>query len=697
MRYGRFYLLFLSFFLILSAAAINPQPTYSESANFPTVEPMGEQPVSYGWGYDTRKGSFKTPCVVYDRNSIQEMDNEHEHTVFKLVQTNYDMAKESNLSVNASLKILTTTTYQANDKLSIIGGTKTSTFNQSLYATAYLTKPSYIDISTIQLKDRYKQLLSQPGGLGEFRQRCGDTFVIGVVKGREFLGVATVKKQTLKSWTKFANEANISAKGAWGNAKVGTQLAKTMERAFGSNQIEIKTYSTGSSMTNPTTIDELTDYYKNFLKESGGKRIIKYVLMPYSMLEDFPAQNPLQATSKEEYIGILITSLWDLKGGIEDANMVLSRSTQELFALGTINRVRNMHIQTIKAYKRMWIKEFNMLIKATKMCNKNFTKKCQKLAEYYKNYRNFYDEWDAVMPEKYLSDCKTPIILPDAALQKLKSTIEYVKQQRVHGDAEGGGGSSKTRIVVVMNVKPDGRRLKAYISLARIEWKRKRSKRMPIVAKMKGESAWALMGEAVIFDLDHPAEYGVQIDSNLKYCTFNRRSRGIKTPLVRHIPPAAGYFARYGFKTRRSYANGYIDEMTGRGPRGDQTFGNGLGTLDYIVCEADRKGKDDNLVCKKIVFKQIQLDLVSTQDLKANRFKPPKKPYVPQQLTNFIYGRNIVLAKRIMRTSGSMSKAARLLQRNRLKAIRNFGTIRLNIKNLKLKNNLHIYRPKNSY
>ena len=687
----RFYLLvvfLISIFLILEVKV------FSGTLAFPYVEPVGDMPVYYGWGYDTSRHTFTAPCVNFDRNAILKTGKSKEKSSFRLVQSTSEIAESSNLSVDASLKILSGTVYKASDKLSVVSGSKASAFNVSLYA--HVMKyyvPSYIDIGTVSIKPEMLDLIRQPGGMAKFRQKCGNAFVIGIREGREFLGLATVKKQTLKSWTKFANKANVSAKGAWGNAEVDTSLAKSLEESFSSSSIEINVYSTGSSMFEPTNLDQLTEYFRKFLSQNGEKEVVSYIIAPYSILNDYPQQDVLNMDSKEEYLNTLIVSLWDLKSGIEDAKMVLSKKTQELFALGTIQSKRRQHINTIAMYKRAWEKEFDQLLKATKMCNKNFTEKCKKLAIYYGRFRNFYDEWDAVMPEKYLSDCKTPIILSDAAFKNLKMSIEGVRQQRVHGDSEGGGGSSKTRIVVVMRIVPDGRKLKAEVSLARIEWKRKRSKYYPIEAKMKGESAWALYAKETIFDLDNPMAYGLQPDTNLKYCTWNPKTHGVKNPVVRNIPPAASYFTRYGFKKFRTSANGYIDGMTGKSPRGDQTFAGGKGILDYIICQADRKGSDDRLVCKKIAFKEVMLDLVSTQDLKADRWIPPKNPSVPVQLASFFSNGYIQLKLRRMRTSGSMSPSARKLNMKRQKLINDFkfkGLIKLNfsprsLKNLKLK------------
>lgn len=665
-------------FLFLSVGGVTN--AFGDMVDFITVEPSGSTPATYGWGYDTHRHQFVGSCVTYNPNSLYKSGSPKQNSVFKFVQSTSEVAKDSNLSINASLKVLGATTYQASDKLSMISGTKTSTFNQSLYSTVYhYDAPLYADINGIAIRGDLLQLLNKPGGLGEFKQRCGDAFVIGVQSGREFLGIATVKKQTLKGWTKFANEADASAKGAWGNAKVGVKLAKDMERAFGLSQIEVNTYSTGSSMLNPTNIEELTNYYQKFLQTDGEKKTIKYIVAPYSILSSYPAQNPLESNTKDAYMGSLIVSLWDIKAGIEDAKYILGKKTQELFALGTSSYVKRRHINMVKKYRENWQKEFNYLLKATKMCNENFTKRCEALAKYYRNYRNYIDEWDAVMPEKYLSDCKTPIVLPETALQNLKAGIIQVKQQRVHGDSEGGGGHSKTRIVVVMHVKPDGRQLKADISLARVEWKRSRSKYFPIEAKQKGESAWALFAKSTIFNLDDPAAYGVQLDSSLKYCTWNIATNGIKSPKVQNIPPAAPYFTRLGFSRRKSVANGYIDEMTGRGPRGYQTFANGRGTLDYIVCEADRKGRDDNLKCNNIAFKQIALNLVSTQDLAANRWRAPKTPTVPAQLTSFFANKPIRLYKRVMRTGGVLSKAAIQKENIRRRNLKNFGIFRVKL------------------
>ncbi len=685
----------MALFLFLSVGAFTN--AFGNMVDFPSVEPSGSTPATYGWAYDTHRHQFMGSCVTYNPNSLYKSGSPKQNSIFKFVQSTSEMAKDSNLSISASLKILGATTYQASDKLSMISGTKTSTFNQSLYSTVYYyDAPSFVDVNNVSIKNNLLQILNKPGGLGEFKQRCGDSFVIGVQEGREFLGIATVKKQTLKSWTKFANESDASAKGAWGNAKAGVKLAKNMEQAFGLSQIEVSTYSTGSSMLNPTNIEELTNYYQKFLQTNGEKKTIKYILAPYSILSSYPSQNPLESDTKDAYMGTLIVSLWDIKAGIEDAQYVLGRKTQELFALGTNSYAKRKHINMIKKYKENWQKEFDQLLKATKMCNENFTKKCKTLAQYYERYRNYIDEWDAVMPEKYLSDCKTPIILPDAALQNLKAGIVQVRQQRVHGDSEGGGGHSKTRIVAIMHVKPDGRQLKADISFARIEWKRARSKYYPIEAAKKGESAWALFTKSTIFDLNNPAAYGVQLDSSLRYCTWNMAANGIKNPVVRNIPPAASYFTRLGFSRRKSTANGYIDEMTGRAPRGDQTFANGKGTLDYAVCKADKKGKDDNLKCSKIAFKQIALNLVSTQDLAANRWKAPKTPTVPVQLASFFANKPIRLYKRVMRTGGRPSRAAIQKENTRKKNLKNFGIfrVRLPASQIKIMNKTQFHLPK---
>ena len=672
------------FFLFLTVFTLFAFLARAEVVEFPTVEPTGSMPVNYGWGYDTHRQSFKSICVTYDRNSTLKSGSPYYHSFFKFAQSTSEVKDDLKLSVDASLKILGATTYKASDKLNLVQGTKTCTFNQSLYAGVLdYKKPIFLDLGTVSLKPEFAQLVRE-GKMGEFRQKCGDAFVIGIQEGREFLGTATIKKQTLKSWTKFANELNVSAKGAWGNASMGTKLATALEKSFGSSQIEVNTYSTGSSMLNPTNIEELVEYYKKFHTTNGETKTVKYIIASYSILPNYPLQNPLNQNTKETYMATLITSLWDLKSGIEDANYVISRETQELFALGTNPNIRRKHISYVRAYRDTWQKEFDKLLKATKQCNKHFTKKCEMLAKYYKRYRNFIDEWDAVMPQKYLSDCKTPIRLPKDAFANIASGIQKI-QQRVHGDSEGGGGKSKTRIVVVMRIMPDGRLLKAQLSLARIEWKRPHSKGFPIEARMKGESAWGLFVKAPIFDLDNPFAYGVRVESNLKYCTYNRATGGIKTPIVRNIPPAAPYFARLGFKTRRSTANGYIDEMTGRGPRGDQTFANGKGVLDYIVCEADRKGSDDRLTCKEIGFKQVELDLVSVQDLQANKWRPPKRPTVPAQLEAFFYNKPIILRKRIMRTYGTMSPGAVKWQHRRTLYIKSIGRVKVNLPNLRLK------------
>ena len=400
-----------------------------------------------------------------------------------------------------------------------------------------------------------------------------------------------------------------------------------MEQAFGSNNIAVNTYSTGSSQSKPTQASELKDYYQKFLNSTGDKAMVRLIVVPYKLVEDYPWENPLEGNTKEDYIGMMVVGLWELKAAIADANFILNPTTANMFALGFNNSVKNRRINYIKQQRNTWQREYDMLLGAAQKCDANFDNKCKELAEYYDRHRNLAAQWHAIMPERYLSDCyQSRIIDPTSSLKN--RLVQQNFATPVKGDSEEGGSTG--RVVAKLKLKKDQRQLKADLAVAKIEWKRKEWRNQPLeVRSNKGESGWGLATQAILVDLDKPQQYGLG-QENLKYCTW--QGDGYKRMEIKS-PPARDYFFRFGLQ--QIPVQGYIDGITGKDPRGQQRFGGGQGYLDFISCEVDRKGKDNNMQCLDLGMRNIPLMLSSSQDLQADRWQAPTTPQVPTVLANF--------------------------------------------------------------
>ena len=624
-------LIFLSFLFFAGPAWAELPVTFLE------VDPVAG--AYYGWGYNMTTQQFTAPCLQVNTAATYASGDPEQNSFYDFTETTATIAAQSNLNVSAALKVLAGGgTYAANNKTSVTSGSESSTYSQTLFASAYRYKmPDFVDLGQVAFKPSALQMLTTPGGKGQFSRQCGDAFVIGIRTGREFFGTATLSKQDLKSWTKFANDTGVSVNGVWGSAGVDVNLGRSMEQAFGSQNITVTTYSTGSNTPNPTKASELENYYKTFFNSSGQEKMVKLIVAPYNLVEGYPWENPLEGNTKEDYIGMMVVSLWGLKAAINDAGFVLSPQTANMFALGLNANLKSQRKSYIQQQRDAWQKEYDLLLKAAQQCDKQFTGECRNLAEYYDRHRNLAAQWSAVMPDRYMSDCYQEMILSDFSNLK-NDLVSRNFGTPFKGDSETAG--NRSRVVAELTFNRDQRQLKADLSVAKIEWKRDDWYKMPVeVRSNKGESGWGLKSQAVVFDLDQPARYG-KGQENLKYCTF--AGDGVQLATIQ-TPQAEELAKRFGFGQQMTH--GYVDGLSGKDPRGQQYFGKGEGALEYITCEVDRGGKDNNMQCADLGVRNVRLKLASTQDIVADRWQKPALPQIPTALVGFTQGKTVKLAQ----------------------------------------------------
>ncbi len=622
--------LFLTLTVIACPAAWAQMPV-----TFLNIEPVAG--AFYGWGYNLTTQQFTAPCVNANSSATYSSGDSQQHSFFDLTENTATIAAQSNISASMALKVLAGGgTFAANSKASIATGSESSTYRQTLFAGASRYKmPNFLDLGQVSFRPQALQLLVSPGGKGQFSQQCGDAFVIGMQYGREFIGTASIVRQDLKSWTKYANETGMSYEDPTSKVSVDVNIGKSMEQAFGVQNIVVKTYSTGSNISSPTKAGELSDYYQTFLNSAGDDKVVKLIVAPYNLVEQFPWENPLKEITKEDYIGMMVVALWGLKAAINDADFVFAPQTAAMFALGSNNISKEQRINYIRQQRDSWQREYDMLLSSAQNCDRQFTDECRRLAEFYDRHRNLAAQRHAVLPDRYLSDCSQPFVLKDfTGLQTALSGQTFGTPFK--GDSEASG--NPVRVISQLKFLRDQRQLKADLSVAKIEWKRSEWKKMPVeVRSDKGESGWALKAHAVVFDLDQPARFGFG-QENLKHCSF--AGTGAELPAIQS-PQAETAAQRFGFG--QGIVQGYIDGITGKHPRGQQYFGNGEGALDYITCELDRKGKDNQMQCTGLGIRNVRLTLVSQQDLAADAWKSPGPILMPTALVNFSQGKPVAL------------------------------------------------------
>ena len=609
--------------------------------DFLTVDKTGGA-VEYGTGYKIKSEQFAGQCVQFTSNDTYDGGSSAHESTFELAESTSDIVKKSNLSASASLKAVAGgATISASNKTSVVANSEASMYNLTLFASSYqYDQPKFRYFENAKLSDMAQALLADPLKKGEFKERCGDGFVIAIQEGRDFLGTATVKKQSLKQSAEFTSKTGLGVKSVGYEANADLDIAKTLTSTFGSNNFKIYTYNTGSDDADPSSVDELKAYFKNFFKNSKDyKRRVNFIIVPYTVLENYPYPDILQGDTKEDYIGYMADALWDLKAAIKDADFVLDSEMQKFFALGINQPTINNRTQSIGKYKNAWRKEFNDLLKAANQCNDNFTPQCQQLASYYRDDRKLSNQTAMIMPERYVNDCYTPIVLnPTENSQELNAQL-LSGFDTVAGDNETGG--NHMRVTSALNYFTDKRVMKADINIAKIEWKRDDWKGQPLeVRTNKGESGFGKKITMKTFDLDNPKNYGLPFDRKLDTCTWRDPNNPVKSAKIYRAPIGKNGFERYGFNG--APVHGVIDSISKKDSRGQAEYGPGVGDYNSIRCAVDAKGRSDNtLTCESVNLKSFELNLVSQQDLEANKWRDPNLYNEPDLLLSFLSGKTL--------------------------------------------------------
>jgi hypothetical protein len=235
------------------------------------------------------------------------------------------------------------------------------------------------------------------------------------------------------------------------------------------------------------------------------------------------------------------------------------------------------------------------------------------------------------------------------------------------------------RVVAELTFRPDQRQLKAKLCATKIEWHKDYTYKMPLKGhgSKNDRSTWGFATEEVVCDLRYPTQCDANLSNvNLNYCDW--KGNGVDFPSI-STPQSIPELDRFGFNQKVTH--GYVDGRSGEDSRGQIYFGNGQGALTHISCEVDRKGKDNNMRCADIGFRNAKLTLVSSQDLTADRWVKPSAPVqIPGALANFDGGAAITSANKAQFTpltaslSGAQKAKLNTINAKRTMTISKFKT-----------------------
>ena len=544
----------------------------------------------YGLGYDLsaeRQAASGQPCINFDedpQNMFTDIVGAGIEFDTKTITSTYDLVDKMNLTASAQMKSIN---QEINLGLDILKESEIHRFSQTDMFWSYnIFNTVSLKAESLSYKPSAKELLNL-GVLGadRFMARCGDAFVIGMKKAGFYYGTSSIKKEETSNTDKIKISFDIKYNSGT-SYKAASAYEKNRKESNIVKKVELKVKTSDSTLAGakPVNLKELRSQWRTFTPSLETSQPISLVLAPYSVI-GIDQKGVLEESPTELKLKILLRGLWDLKTIIEEGGYILRHQDDFAFGLPKSKILIKHRKNSIKRTLTQWRKEKENLIVDTKSCMKNFTKTCNKLADWYKNNPRITER--NLLPKKKDSLCYGEFII--------NSNMEGEKikfDARKKGDSEMGGGP--ILLTSAINIWRDERQLKFQI---RTEAEENKSDHSTFVASKI----------FTLFDLDpeHP-----EMGDMFKECEFAK-------PFINKNP----------VKGKITY--GIIEGQTGKNPRGFIPF-DGVGILKQLHCKLDKKGNDYKMaVCERINMTNFQILLQSKLDREAQSWDFPKFIKVP--------------------------------------------------------------------
>jgi len=215
-----------------------------QSNNLSIRRPFENIGATLAWGYDSRTGEFKQPCLDFDPKKIKSApitgsgNGEFSKQSFDVVESYEDMASSLDLDFSASMRYLLAS---ANVGFSLSKKHKISKYSSTSILHLYMEKTSRF-IESATPKSGISQLAKSKQ---QFRDKCGDSFIYAVVDGGELNAVISASGSTNSEEETIKASFSVATRAYQGNGNLGTALEQ-MSRA---SNFSIKVYTAGGEAT----------------------------------------------------------------------------------------------------------------------------------------------------------------------------------------------------------------------------------------------------------------------------------------------------------------------------------------------------------------------------------------------------------------------------------------------------------------
>lgn len=578
-----------------------------------------------GYGYNSISREFVLRSCVQFAPGVTEGGSGASGDDFKFssIVSNAQLADEMDLSVatkfSASMGVASV---NSSAKVDFFRSVKTNFLTHTILASYNNVEPMKYIAGDLTLKPEYLALVGTPA----FREQCGDYVIIGEQKGRWFFGTVQLSVKDTLTESKLAAGGSVDGQYGTFAAEVSANTVNKMKEASKTEDLQIRVTSSGTNSAS-LTIEQFLAQVKAFPGANGPKQTYKLKAVPIeSIVANWPANNPLAPLTAEQKLSRVAEAAWGLTALIADSDFVIQNA--KLFAIGTTPAKRDARIAHIKARRGFYQAQLDGMRNSAKSCDVdwNSAPACESLYNKWKNYEDFavaeYDQF----PARYVSDCYAPRDVSDGMQDRLKLALMDTMGQfaNTKGDREVGGGP--VFFSAHLKFKPDfngGDPLETRKLLASLQ--------IHVEENKADHTTFETTIKTNVVDLGKP-EFTQNGPVTLNQCAY-RGETGVKTAQVTADPAACeGLKAinKQAYDSCKSAVlaakyHGILTGKTGEDPRTETFNKNSRGVLSSMKCTVDSDTGNDtpSIGCSAIQLASVQLDLVNTQDVQADKWTAP--------------------------------------------------------------------------
>lgn len=272
--------------------------------------------IRLGQGFEVLDDSVRGECVAYEKDEASTAQGQREDYRLFEIADSYQMTEVLNLSLSMKYKSMFGSS--AEGKASLARNRAVTQFANTFMVRSSVRNPVQ-SIVKVRLTEPMAALArSSPA---DFRQRCGNHFVSGVITGGEFFGYVAVQTQNVDEQEKLS--ASYSATyGLGGSFQSQGQADKDFLEKISNRRTTIEYHRSGGK---PEPVRDVASMYKvleGFADSVRGEGAVPYQasLQPYTTLPNFPVS--ADTTPKEQGLARILERAWQLRSLKDDVAYV---------------------------------------------------------------------------------------------------------------------------------------------------------------------------------------------------------------------------------------------------------------------------------------------------------------------------------------------------------------------------------------